>query len=189
MNSFFHVRKKDWAAAGIFSLLYCALQGGFVFVFDWFNPWLLHRFAQAFQPGGQTSPEAAEKISNLHLLLLQKRQPCLRLAYDLMVIVIVSYLLYLIAARPRPFAGLLVGGIPFALSRLILVLLCQIPCGPGDKLGWYTGWRFDAELGGRNSRAIWGPSADELLFWGWVLYLLLELLWHWIGWRQAADGE
>lgn len=110
MKFFFHVRKKDWAAAGIFSFVYCALQGGFVFVFDWFSPWLLHRFAQTFQPSSQTPPETAQKISQLHLFLLQKRQPYLRLTYYLMVIVIVSYILYLIAARPRPFVGLLVGG-------------------------------------------------------------------------------
>ena len=106
-----------------------------------------------------------------------------------MVIVIVSYILYLIAARPRPFAGLLVGAVPFALSRLIVALLCLIPCGPEDQLGWYTGWRFEAEFGGRNHRAAWGPSADELLFWGWALYLLLELLWHWIGRRQTTERK
>lgn len=189
LKFFFHVRKKDWAAAGIFSFVYCALQGGFVFVFDWFSPWLLHRFAQTFQPGSQTPPETAQKISQLHLFLLQKRQPYLRLTYYLMVIVIVSYILYLIAARPRPFAGLLVGAVPFALSRLSLILLCLVPCGPGDPLGWYTGWRFEAEFGGRNHRAAWGPSADELLFWGWALYLLPELLWHWIGRRQTTERK
>lgn len=186
MNSFFCIRKKDWVAAGICSFAYCALQGGFVFAFDWLNPWLLHRFAQTFQPGDQTPPEIAEKISALHLLLLQKRQPYLRLAY------------YSDGDRNCCLSSLSLCGPAQALcravgggnsSRLILVLLCQIPCGPGDKLGWYTGWRFDTELGGRNSRDLWGPSADELLFWGWIFYLLMELLWLWLDRRQTADRE